>query len=448
MADVNMSSTTLEDGTISPEISRQNAEKLEKLYIEVIQLKEDISSLTQQVSDKDTQINSLTKQIESLKQDGAEKDETIAQLRQRNEELESAVNLRDATSSASSIKSHITKGRIKPKGKASINDEKGDFVAAAAPAEESKKQDEPASDATIKKKALGMGGVPMMPNIGASILNNKLSKRSQEQVNVPEKSKKDSDASSTLSKLSLSEDASKTSNPASASNVTKKEDVKVSAAPAKVSNSAADSKPAPIANSVAPKPTAFNATKTGSQFAAKKADTPATTASAVESSAKSPISASASAKDTPAQKPTAQQFTQAKPQAQTAGSAVSEKKAVGGASTTSAAGGEEKEIRQWIQNTVNDGTVVVNDQDLKSVLRDGQALCKLANKLRKDKDQIRVNGGKFSVSHLENINSYLKVCADHFKMPQASMFATADLYEGRDMAKVLKQLQELRKIAK
>ncbi|KAI3649257.1 hypothetical protein MP228_005888, partial [Amoeboaphelidium protococcarum] len=119
-------STTLEDGTISPEISRQNAEKLEKLYIEVIQLKEDISSLTQQVSDKDTQINSLTKQIESLKQDGAEKDETIAQLRQRNEELESAVNLRDATSSASSIKSHITKGRIKPKGKASINDEKGD----------------------------------------------------------------------------------------------------------------------------------------------------------------------------------------------------------------------------------------------------------------------------------------------------------------------------------
>ena len=72
---------------------------------------------------------------------------------------------------------------------------------------------------------------------------------------------------------------------------------------------------------------------------------------------------------------------------------------------------------------------------------------RLANSLRKDGKVIKINPSKFAVAHSENLNSFLKCLSETFKLSQANIFQSADLYENKNMAKVLSTLTELQKVA-
>jgi len=106
---------------------------------------------------------------------------------------------------------------------------------------------------------------------------------------------------------------------------------------------------------------------------------------------------------------------------------------------------EEAEVRKWIETTLKDNAVFQVTADLKSALKDGIVLCRLANKLRTDKKEIKINMGKFGASQLENINNYLKCVSEVFKVPATQSFTPNDLYEGQNIDKVLKHLLALKK---
>ncbi|KAJ3129817.1 hypothetical protein HK098_008051 [Nowakowskiella sp. JEL0407] len=99
---------------------------------------------------------------------------------------------------------------------------------------------------------------------------------------------------------------------------------------------------------------------------------------------------------------------------------------------------DEGEIRGWISKTIGEDV-----GDLKTSLRDGTVLCKLINALRPD-NPVKVNTGRFSFMHMENINNFIKA-SSQMGVAKHTTFTATDLYDGTDMGKVLQCLAGLQK---
>jgi hypothetical protein len=94
----------------------------------------------------------------------------------------------------------------------------------------------------------------------------------------------------------------------------------------------------------------------------------------------------------------------------------------------------EKEVRQWVTQL---GETL--DEDLHECLRSGVVLCNLMNKIQPG-SIANVKKGKMPFLMIENINSYLKACAEIVGLPSTSIFQTVDLYEEKNMTAVILNL--------
>ncbi|KAJ9641047.1 calponin [Coniosporium tulheliwenetii] len=102
------------------------------------------------------------------------------------------------------------------------------------------------------------------------------------------------------------------------------------------------------------------------------------------------------------------------------------------------------EVRTWIESTLHES---LPPGDLLNALRDGVALCKLANLL------LPPPGIKFKKSpmpfiQMENISHFLQACErPPLGLPAHDRFLTVDLYESKDPAQVLQCLGAFSRIA-
>lgn len=96
-----------------------------------------------------------------------------------------------------------------------------------------------------------------------------------------------------------------------------------------------------------------------------------------------------------------------------------------------------KEIRQWIETTLNEP---LPSGDLLDALKDGVALCKLAN-LALPPPGIKFKASPMPFIQMENISHFLRACEmAPLNLPAHDRFLTVDLYEGKDPAQVLQCL--------
>ena len=96
-----------------------------------------------------------------------------------------------------------------------------------------------------------------------------------------------------------------------------------------------------------------------------------------------------------------------------------------------------KEIRQWVESTLNEP---LPPGDLLEALKDGVALCKLAN-LVLPPPGIKFKASPMPFIQMENISHFLKACEmSPLNLPAHDRFLTVDLYEGKDPAQVLQCL--------
>ncbi|KAL8582670.1 hypothetical protein ACOMHN_064580 [Nucella lapillus] len=106
--------------------------------------------------------------------------------------------------------------------------------------------------------------------------------------------------------------------------------------------------------------------------------------------------------------------------------------------------GSEYEVREWIKHLTGEdvGTGAV---EVEKKLRNGQILCKLAKAVYEGTPnlpaasrgyKIRMNTMSAPFKQMENIEIFLKA-AENYGVPSNSLFPTADLFEGRNMAMVI-----------
>lgn len=96
-----------------------------------------------------------------------------------------------------------------------------------------------------------------------------------------------------------------------------------------------------------------------------------------------------------------------------------------------------KEVREWIESTLNDR---IPSGDLLEALKDGVALCKLAN-LVLPSPGIKFKASPMPFIQMENISHFLKACEiPPLSMPAHDRFLTVDLFEAKDPAQVLQCL--------
>ncbi|KAF2861377.1 hypothetical protein K470DRAFT_215190, partial [Piedraia hortae CBS 480.64] len=95
------------------------------------------------------------------------------------------------------------------------------------------------------------------------------------------------------------------------------------------------------------------------------------------------------------------------------------------------------EARRWIEDTL--GTTLPSG-DLLDALKDGVALCKLAN-LALPPPGVKFKQSSMPFVQMENISQFLKACEmPPLNLPAHDRFLTVDLYEGKDPAQVLQCL--------
>uniref|UniRef100_A0A4D5R9D5 Calponin n=1 Tax=Scolopendra viridis TaxID=118503 RepID=A0A4D5R9D5_SCOVI len=91
----------------------------------------------------------------------------------------------------------------------------------------------------------------------------------------------------------------------------------------------------------------------------------------------------------------------------------------------------EQEALEWIEAVVGERLPNVPYEE---VLRDGQVLCKLMNKLMPGCIQkVNTSGGQFKL--MENINKFQEMCKV-YGVPEIDVFQTVDLWERRNIPQV------------
>lgn len=97
------------------------------------------------------------------------------------------------------------------------------------------------------------------------------------------------------------------------------------------------------------------------------------------------------------------------------------------------------EARAWIENTLGES---LSSGDLLEALKDGVALCKLANlAITPQHGAIKFKASPMPFIQMENISHFLKACEmPPLNMPAHDRFLTVDLFEQKDPAQVLQCL--------
>lgn len=92
----------------------------------------------------------------------------------------------------------------------------------------------------------------------------------------------------------------------------------------------------------------------------------------------------------------------------------------------------DKEAQEWIESIL--GEKFPAGQAYEDVLKDGQVLCNLINKLQPNSvAKINTSGGQFKF--MENLNNFQKALKE-YGVPDIDVFQTVDLYEKKDIANV------------
>ncbi|XP_030558435.1 muscle-specific protein 20 [Drosophila novamexicana] len=92
----------------------------------------------------------------------------------------------------------------------------------------------------------------------------------------------------------------------------------------------------------------------------------------------------------------------------------------------------DKEAQEWIEAIL--GEKFPAGQLYEDVLKDGQVLCNLINKLQPGAvSKINSSGGQFKF--MENLNNFQKALKE-YGVPDIDVFQTVDLYEKKDIANV------------
>lgn len=104
------------------------------------------------------------------------------------------------------------------------------------------------------------------------------------------------------------------------------------------------------------------------------------------------------------------------------------------------------QVRQWIESTLHES---LPSGDLLEALKDGVALCRLANLLLQPTyGAIKFKASPMPFIQMENISHFLRACEmAPLNMPAHDRFLTVDLYEGKDPAQVLQCLGAFSRLA-
>ncbi len=103
----------------------------------------------------------------------------------------------------------------------------------------------------------------------------------------------------------------------------------------------------------------------------------------------------------------------------------------------------EMEARAWIEALVPEVAPLADD--FHEALKDGTVLVKLINAISPGAIK-RVGPGKGPFPSMERITTFIKA-AREYGVPEADLFVTVDLWEGRDMRQVLQGLESLGRTA-
>jgi len=104
------------------------------------------------------------------------------------------------------------------------------------------------------------------------------------------------------------------------------------------------------------------------------------------------------------------------------------------------------QVRTWIETTLSTS---LPPGDLLEVLKDGVALCKLANLLlQPSRGGIKFKASQMPFIQMENISHFLRACEmEPLNMPAHDRFLTVDLFEAKDPAQVLQCLTAFSRLA-
>jgi len=107
--------------------------------------------------------------------------------------------------------------------------------------------------------------------------------------------------------------------------------------------------------------------------------------------------------------------------------------------TTSINPAHESEARGFLQEMLKEPV----NGDLQEYLKSGVALCKLINAL-KPGTITKINTGKMPFVQMENIGAYIAACKK-LGIPEHYLFVTVDLFEGKNMAQVILNINTVKR---
>lgn len=97
---------------------------------------------------------------------------------------------------------------------------------------------------------------------------------------------------------------------------------------------------------------------------------------------------------------------------------------------------QDAEAQEWVESIL--GAKFPGGQAYEDVLKDGQVLCKLINKLKPGLvAKVNESGGQFKL--MENINNFQKALKE-YGVPDQDVFQTVDLWEKKDISQVTNTL--------
>lgn len=98
----------------------------------------------------------------------------------------------------------------------------------------------------------------------------------------------------------------------------------------------------------------------------------------------------------------------------------------------------DEQVRSWIEDLLGISITGSLEEELKS----GVLLCRCINQIFPDKIKRINTSNKLAFHQMENINKFLQACGD-IGLQRNQLFTTIDLFEGKDMKRVLTTIAEL-----
>jgi len=100
----------------------------------------------------------------------------------------------------------------------------------------------------------------------------------------------------------------------------------------------------------------------------------------------------------------------------------------------------EQQARSWLEQTLRE---TFSEELLQDALKDGTRLCRALNAVAGQQIIPKINSNaKLDFAKRENINNYLDGCKQ-LQLNKSYIFETADLYEGKNLPKVIENILNL-----